>query len=301
MTYKEMKNIRIIGAGMAGLLASNLIRNCTIFEQQAALPNNHHAVLRFRSNEIAYLFDIPFKTVQLIKAIEPWGNDVSASLAYSKKCSGFYRSDRSINLEANSVTRYIAPTNFIELLASGKDIIYNSQFVRFDIRQEIHFISTIPMPSLMKMLGYKYIPAFQQIPGISIRAKVKNCEAYVSLIVPNPAIPISRISITGDEMIIELPDLVETSRSLEEDMISIATKLMGIDQLDISAPQSFPQKYFKIQPIDELRRKKFMKWASDEFNIYSLGRYACWRPGLLLDDLVKDIRKIQGWINGGFR
>ncbi len=36
-----------------------------------------------------------------------------------------------------------------------------------------------------------------------------------------------------------------------------------------------------------------MMWATDNFNIYSLGRFATWRPGLLLDDLVNDIRVIQ--------
>jgi hypothetical protein len=49
----------------------------------------------------------------------------------------------------------------------------------------------------------------------------------------------------------------------------------------------------KILPIDEDIRRRFIMWASDNFGIYSLGRFATWRPGLQLDDLVNDVRVIQ--------
>ena len=55
------------------------------------------------------------------------------------------------------------------------------------------------------------------------------------------------------------------------------------------------QKYAKIQPIDETARKQFLAWATDNFNIFSLGRFATWRPGLLLDDLVQDVQRIEKW------
>lgn len=44
----------IIGAGMAGLLAANLLHrfNPTVLEKAPSLPNNHAALLRFRSDEI---------------------------------------------------------------------------------------------------------------------------------------------------------------------------------------------------------------------------------------------------------
>ncbi len=49
----------------------------------------------------------------------------------------------------------------------------------------------------------------------------------------------------------------------------------------------------KILPIDEDVRKRFIMWASDKHQVYSLGRFATWRPGLLLDDVVNDVRVIQ--------
>jgi hypothetical protein len=42
-----------------------------------------------------------------------------------------------------------------------------------------------------------------------------------------------------------------------------------------------------------------MFWASHNFNVYSLGRFATWRAGLLLDDLVNDIIQIENWISAG--
>ena len=53
------------------------------------------------------------------------------------------------------------------------------------------------------------------------------------------------------------------------------------------------QLYAKILPIPEETRKRFILWATERHNIYSLGRFATWRPGLLMDDLVNDIRVIQ--------
>ena len=59
------------------------------------------------------------------------------------------------------------------------------------------------------------------------------------------------------------------------------------------------QKYAKILPIDNRERKRFIAWATDTHNIYSLGRFATWRPGLLLDDLVHDVRVIQRIVEHG--
>jgi hypothetical protein len=43
-----------------------------------------------------------------------------------------------------------------------------------------------------------------------------------------------------------------------------------------------------------------MAWATDNYNIFSLGRFATWRPGLQMDDLVQDVRKIEGWFSNRY-
>ena len=44
----------IFGAGLAGLLSANMMRSHkpTVYEFQSELPNNHGALLRFRSDKV---------------------------------------------------------------------------------------------------------------------------------------------------------------------------------------------------------------------------------------------------------
>lgn len=288
----------IIGAGLAGLLAANILRhrNPLVLEKQLELPNNHSAVLRFRSSIVSDVTGIPFRKVQVIKGTLPWLNPVADSLAYAEKNTGLLRSDRSLPLSVASVERYIAPPDLIQLLASGLNIRYNHDHIYGSNRSDIPVISTIPMPLLMGFLDYPKIPAFPSISGCNIRAKISNCDAYVSLYTPNPFYPFSRVSLTGDEIIAEIPHVVNLSE-VDPDLIFTAAGLLGIDKRRVIGIEIHGQAYAKILPIDEGERTRFIAWATDEHNIYSLGRFACWRPNTLLDDLVQDIRLIERWIN----
>src|SRR5215203_7178321 len=117
----------IIGAGMAGLLAANMLRNLNpvVLERQPSLPNNHSAVLRFGSPLVGEVLGIPFKRVKMIKATLPWSNPVADSLAYAKKVTGTYRSDRSLPTMPVEAERWIAPPDLIERMADGIDIYFN--------------------------------------------------------------------------------------------------------------------------------------------------------------------------------
>jgi len=61
----------ILGAGQAGLLAARRLSlyNPIVLEKQKSLPNNHSALLRFRSNEIGKAIGLPFKKVNVYKGI----------------------------------------------------------------------------------------------------------------------------------------------------------------------------------------------------------------------------------------
>lgn len=288
----------IVGAGLAGLLAGNMLarRNPMVIEAQQRLPNNHSAVLRFRSSVVGDTLGIPFKKVSMIKTALKWSNPVADALNYSAKNTGFYRSDRSISAgELITDDRFIAPPYLIHMMAHPLDIKFGETC---DFRDEdAQFISTIPMPTLMKLLDYPGREAinFRWQPGVNYRAKVRDCDAYASLLVPHPSINISRISLTGDELIAEAPGLSAPEDAESE--ILMAANLLGIATdavYDIHARQS---DYAKILPIPEDERRDFLYWATDRFNIFSLGRFATWRPGLLMDDLVKDLRLIDGWLD----
>lgn len=161
------------------------------------------------------------------------------------------------------------------------------------------------MPTLMKLLNYPVVPKFRAVNGYNINSRLQNVNAYASIYIPDPQHPFSRISITGDKLTIEIPDpsnkysdavqLTDQAKKLTE----IAAGFFGIEWPEFSELSVSNQKYSKILPIDESARRKFIMWASENHRVYSLGRFATWRPGLLLDDIVKDVRVIQNIIKNG--
>lgn len=291
----------IIGAGMAGLLAANMLQHHrpVVYEKQKELPNNHSAVLRFRSSIVGDVLGIEFKKVTMIKDVIPWLNPVADAMAYSDKNGGRLRSDRSVIAGRVEAERYIAPSNLIERMAERVEVMYAWDFAECIGDQVEAIISTIPMPILMRILKYPISPeelGFTYREGININARVIDCDAYVSLYFPSPRIPFSRVSITGDNLIIEGDKTLTLQAAIDG-----ACNYLGIKQSRVCEPVMHEQRYHKINPINDRARKAFMFWATTEHNIYSLGRYATWRPGLLLDDLVNDVRVIERFIRSGDR
>jgi hypothetical protein len=285
--------INIVGAGMAGLLAANMLRrnDVAVFEKQEKLPNNHHSILRFRTPNVGDVLGIQFKKVQMIKTYVPYRNIVADSLSYSYKCTGEYRSDRSIIAGTVIEERYVAPPDLIERMSKNIDIKYDANYNFKDSKMPC--ISTIPMPILMDLLEYYCDIGFDYCSGIVATAEIKDCDAYVSVLFPGPE-SYSRASITGNQLMIEFPN-----NNDKPWVINNVIENLGINVDDILGIDFKKQDYFKITEINDAERKKFLRWATVNHNIYSLGRFATWRPKLLLDDLVNDVRKIENWIQGG--
>lgn len=291
---------------MAGLLAANLLRHRDplVVEAQGELPNNHSAVLRFRTPTVGEALGIQFRRVNLVKAVIPWRNPVADAMAYSMKVLGKYRSDRSLSMPAgtSSSERWIAPRDLVERMASRlrPDQIQFGKAWNFDVKFMGKPISTIPMPVLMTALGYHgRRPDFSYRHGVNVVARVANCDAFVSVYVPNPDQVFSRVSITGDELIVEVPGYDRTilEKTNINTLVVDALKLLGVGWSDVSDIEVKEQRYAKIEEIDDQERRAFIFWASSHTGqAFSLGRFATWRPHLLLDDLLRDIRLIDGWI-----
>ena len=301
----------IIGAGMAGLLAGGMIRDepVTIHERTPSLPNNHSAVLRFRSSIVGDTLGIEFKKVKMMKAVAPWRNPVADSLSYSQKTNGTATLRSVMTADGSVAERFIAPENLIQLMADrvNGDIWYGSDFHPLKADPEETIISTIPMPALMKALNYANIPEFRYVPGFNINCRLEHADAYVSLYVPNPGYSFNRVSLTGNKLTIEFAMPHDSAATVDQllsqyegqsvdvlyTFIDDALKLLGIEDMEYNDVVMKKQPYAKILPIDEGERRRFIVWASDTYNIYSLGRFATWRPGLLMDDVVDDVRKIR--------
>jgi len=303
--------IKIIGAGMAGLLAGNLLarHKPKLIEAHSSLPNNHSAVLRFGSPKIGDALGIPFRAVKLVKSTLRWKNEVADALAYSRKCTGISRSDRSLTRNQSSSERWIAPPDLIQRMAADLNIEFGKFYQCGDDRTS-PIISTLPMPLLMKQLNYEHVPEFHYVHGANLRARIENCDAYISLYIPDPEFSFNRISITGNELIAEYAFPFQTAQDDELfdsksgswriiPEINKIADLLGFPAQAISGYEMKRQTYAKIHPIDDRTRKNFLAWATDNFGIYSLGRFATWRPGLMLDDLINDVQRIVGWIQNG--
>lgn len=314
---------------MAGLLAAAILRDeCdSVIEAQSGIPNNHNSLLRFRSPVVGDAVNIPFDRVTVVKAIYNPTNPVADAISYSVKTNGTARLRSIVNAAGESDTRYIAPPDFISRLAdkvgltSGKfafDVAWELPSARPDGSARRPFIiSTIPMPVLRGMVPAKKAPIFgeefRSITGWSIRAKLRDTDLCASLYFPNSSDLAYRASITRDQLIVEFafpgksPE--EASRAMShladypKNLYTYISDILGRFGIPVSfvigKPEVKNQPYAKILPIPEEARKRFILQMSEEHGIYSLGRFATWRPGLLLDDLVNDLRVIQRLAAGG--
>jgi hypothetical protein len=311
-----MKNeVIIVGAGMSGLIAANMLRhkNPLIIEAQSTLPNNHSALLRFRSNVVAEATGIKFKKVHVKKAVYFEDKlhdkaDLRMQNMYSKKVTGGIYS-RSLN-NLNDCERYISPENLIELLAKNVNISFNKEFSSSHIdyfkKTEIPVISTIPMERLLDLLGYnpnkKIKFNHKEIYTFTCKLNTE-IDVYQTIYYPATDDNVYRASITGNLLTIEFTkhenaiekEIFDTDNYREE-VEGLLDRCLGI-VCDIYDAKVSYQKYGKILPIDDTFRKQFIVEMSDRFGIYSLGRFATWRQ-LLLDDIVNDVKVIDSFIEG---
>jgi hypothetical protein len=283
---------------MAGLLAANMLRSRSpiVVEKSASLPNNHRAILRFRSSAVGDKLGIPFREVTMVKAALPWKNPVADILAYSEKIGGRVLTDRSISRRDIEVAkRWIAPPDLIERMARGIEVRLGEEY---DFaRDKPKVISTIPLPSLLLAVGYDREIGFSDRyrHGWVVSARVLDSDAFATLVIPNPSIPFYRASITVDELIVEA--IAEPRRP--EVVAEEAAELLGV-RIDRGSTALKRQPYAKILPINDRERRRAIHDVSAKRGIaYSLGRFATWRPGLMTEDLIKDVNIINGWIRDG--
>lgn len=294
--------MHIIGAGLSGLIAGHYFRQYRpkIYEEQKTLPNNHSALLRFRTDLISRITNIPFKKVTVRKEMIYDSNiierpNIHMCNMYSYKVTGTI-TDRSIwNLDP--AERYIAPPNFIELLSYGLDIKYDHTFISPAIFSKDVIISTIPMPKLMGKLKYPigYVFDYRKIWVIKTTINDPKFDVYQTIYYPHLTNPVYRATMCGNELTIEC---IEKPTELitdifEETILDFGLPHnIGISKSDLILAE---QEYGKIVPISDKVRKDFIYYASQKHNIYSLGRFATWRQ-ILLDDLDKDLGFIQSLI-----
>jgi len=307
--------MKIYGAGMAGLLAGSALRRFspTIHEAQQELPNNHAALLRFRTDAASQTTRIPFKEVEVHKLISHAGKlydkpNLKLSNMYSQKVTKKI-SERSIK-SLEPVKRYIAPPDFISQMSIGLDIQFSSPLTKEEIvargdGKDDPIISTIPMPVMMDLVDWPMKPDFQFATIWSVWGEIEQPEAdvYHTVYFPDYLDPYYRVSITGNQFIAEFikDPLVHYGVNFDANMLKdlsmVLAREFGIHNLRLkNGFEVKEQKYGKLVPIDDCQRKEFIMYLTDQYGIYSLGRFATWRQ-LLLDDIVDDVKIIEQLID----
>ena len=288
----------IAGAGLAGLIAGNIFRNYSprIIEMQSSLPSNHKAILRFRDHSVSKATGIEFKKVKVRKAIAYKGEWLSRSNPkvanlYSIKVTGKVQSRSCWNL--NDAERFLSPDDFIMRIAKGLKINY-SETLHKSMFDGQPIISTIPMPAMMDIVGWKAKPEFPYRSIWSCWCNIKDYDVQVNQTIYYPDLkdPYYRASLLGNKLILEYNQEPWQSR---EDVISVLSNDFGIDT-EVTELHVKKQKYGKISAIDDNLRKEFLYYLTREFNVYSLGRFATWKQ-IILDDVVDDANKIMKLIN----
>ena len=279
----------ILGAGMAGCLAGFVFSEATIIEAKDNTANNHQALLRFRSDKISELTGIPFEKVTIHKAVWSEGKFAAPSPRisnlYSRKVAGNI-SERSIHNLASD-TRWIAPENFHQQMINKlKDrISFSTPVEKLPIPRPI--ISTLPIFTLSELLGESL--GKQEVQSSSIwiqKYKVPDAQIYQTVYFPDHNTPIYRASLTKDLLTIESMEKPSTPQCKE---VEYSLGIEGIDSIETFSGE---QKLGKIVPLPDPQRKELLFRFTHKHNIFSLGRFACWR-NILMDDVYKDILQIR--------
>lgn len=288
----------IIGSGMSGMLAAHYFRHLEpkVLEKQKCLPNNHKALLRFRSDVVSNLTGIPFKKVNVQKMISfegAWFNESSLFLnnLYSQKVTGGIRQRSIGNLK--DCDRFIAPEDFISKLSKGLNIKFGISSDASDF--ECPVISTMPVYLLAESLGYdlKVDLKTQSIYTYTFDLDV-DCEVYQTVYYPSDRDAFYRISITGRKVIAERIGYYDDELA-KKHIIHHLKVDFGIKVKPIGF-ESNHQKYGKLVECDGVEVKEFIGWATRKHNIYSLGRWGTHRQ-ILMDDVVNDIKQIEKLIS----
>lgn len=289
--------MNIIGAGLSGLLAAQYFRSHdpVVIEKQQSLPNNHHALLRFRSNAVSNLTGIRFKRVNVQKMINYKGKHFTSpnlffNNMYSLKCTGAYRSRSLMNLDP--VDRFIAPPDFISRVARGVNVVYGRDDID-SVLDQGPTISTVPVLVLASALEYKFPVDLPSRPIWTITADIlADVDVYQTVYYPNPMLSLYRMSVTGDRVIAEF--VAEPKNFGAKELEHFLQEDFGILASLHDVKDHF-QFHGKLIQTDKKAVQDFISWASRKHNIFSLGRWGTHRQ-LLMDDVVQDLKVIDNLI-----
>lgn len=295
----------IIGAGIAGNVAFGAFQSYSpqVFEarpEKTAGLSQHKAVMRIRDPKIGYLLGCNLTKIQVHKMVFFDGQlhsqpSIIFNNLYSLKLYN-HLDFKSIN-ELGFVDRYLIREDI-----SCPGIRYNHKLISvkkgeltFEVvgkgekRIEYDFcISTIPMPVILNSAGISLNKIKFTSNPISVTLLELYTDSYVHQTVYFPEKKFNAYRVTLERSVI----IIEGTKEPKEQEIREILRCFGLGLNDIKISRPHHQKVGKMIPIqDDFRRLHIMN-LSRNFNIFSLGRFAIWKP-IRVDHLVHDLEKIK--------
>lgn len=303
--------VLIIGSGIAGRVAAFHFRGQNVTMVDDRVDSSpffmHNAVLRTKSDEIGLYLNSEMEKIWVEKAIYRDGSLYSTPTLkdkneYSLKTTGGLH-QRSIS-DLSSCWRYIfknsvssfPSVNFIK----GKVVAIDNNIALIrkeeeEIEEKFSLcITTAPMPVNMGLCGLERKIVFdeEQIYVVTADLNIKS-SIHQTIYIPSWPSIFYRITISGQKIVAEGKGAFPEEEKAFLTLRLIVKFVLGVESGNIEATRFVDQRNGKIVEIDDMARKEIILELSHKHNVYSLGRYACWRPKLMIDDLPKDIKKID--------
>lgn len=308
-----MKVTKIIGLGMASLLAKCYFKDAELIVRESELeafdPNKHHtAVLRFKSDLVSKISGIEMPHVIVRKeVVNAYNNKMDLSIAainaYSLKVNECLV-ERSITDADKIVSRYVPRDNFISQLWDNIDkediVTVNDTFdLNTLCEKDEAIISTVPLWKWYKELRNDGID-YKIKPIRVVVYKIPNCNLHQTIYFPFHN-GVYRTTIEYDRMIIEavneLNDDINSISFLNEPdrLLFEVCKAFGIfnwSNFKLISDHVYHLGKMNTFNIDNNRRKALILDLTLKKNVYSLGRYATMR-NIGMDSIAEDILKID--------
>lgn len=303
----------IIGSGVSGIMAARYFAKYSplIIEKEGEIAGlgNNFASTRVKSEEIGLLLNTSTKKVSVSKQIFYKGElydkpSIKLRNMYSYKVIGKL-DKRSIEFGEGECVRYF----FTEpIQASGLNVRYNTKFLGAkgeklfveDVisKDKIPYdvcISTIPMPDMFIGIwgDWPYRGNLFKVNPIYVTEVTFNIQSsvYQTIYFPDCELKAYRASLEADRM------LIESTAVLFGSDVKEVIKAFGLQNIEILSTETKQQKAGKISNIDDTQRKSNILYLTENYNIYSLGRFAIWKNGVEMDDVYSDLKKIERMIN----
>jgi hypothetical protein len=328
-TSEITADVLVVGAGLAGTMVARMLSShskiLVVDQRKTPDTRNHWALLRFRDLEVARALGVTVREIEVEKAVYWRGSlhytpNITMNNLYSIKAYGSIgnRSLRSIGV----AKRYL-PTSTpqpTDCLWGAKLVSINKKVAKFAYEDGTTFlvrygvcVSTIPMAALIDSL--ELITNEMPMPSHAIMSEpitVMRLELGRSLMstvnqtiyFPENRFHTYRATLEGSTLIVEaIGD--ESKDSILEEYEEICS-VFGLPSTlsNLTSFRKIGDENFHVQPIgkinemdDEIRRDIIYQ-LTDHYSIYSVGRFATWRP-IRADQLVKDVQKVERMIRQG--